>query len=328
MKFAADRQIPAVHATWLEDSLSRGELLPYDAYMLNKPVQPLAHPQKPRQNANPQAAPSEKPIGSSRREENPQTHQKRTHEPNMITKLKGLPQPRALDMALPDVMSVATDAFAHQHDVTSFSDAARDDHSLAGFDGNFSLPLQDRIHADPYAKTNSRERSSSAESLIRAAPAAHRLDPAKEPTSFAVPQRPPEKAAGQSEQDYSDMLTTMRASRKTAPTSTDQADEKRRRRRQLGRATSTRSNPSAEDGSGNLDLADDAGDENSVLVPEYQPSQELGWDSPGAAKAREQMIKKLGGTVQERSVPAEGIGVVKDAAEESRVGVRASRRRG
>jgi DNA replication regulator DPB11 len=328
MKFAADRQIPAVHAAWLEDSLSRGELLPYDAYMLNKPAQPVAHPQKPRQNANPQAAPSEKPIGSSRGEENPQTHQKKTHEPNMITKLKGIPQPRALDMALPDVMSVATDAFAHQSDITSFSDAARDDHSLAGFDGDFALPLQDRTSPGPYARTNGRERSSSAESLIRAAPAAHRPSPAKEATSFAMPQRPPEKAAGQSEKDYSDMLAAMRANRKPALTSTDQADEKRRRRRQLGRATSTRSNPSAEDGSGgNLDLEEDAGDENSVLVPEYQPSQELAWDSPGAAKARETMIRKLGGTVQERSVPAEGIGVVKDAAG-SGVGGRASRRRG
>jgi hypothetical protein len=112
------------------------------------------------------------------------------------------------------------------------------------------------------------------------------------------------------EKDYSSILAQLRANRKAAPTSVDQAPGKFRQRRQLGRATSTRSNASAGDSSGNL-LAEEE-DENTVLVEEYQPSQELGWDSPGAAKAREQMIRKLGGTVQDKSVVVEGIGVVKD----------------
>jgi DNA replication regulator DPB11 len=324
MKFAADRHIPAVHATWLDDSLSRGELLPYDAYMLNKPAQPLAHPQKPRQNANPQIVPSEKPIGPSRREANLQLHQNKAQEPKMITKPQGPPQPRALDMVLSDVTSASVDAFAHPNDSAVFSDAGQEDHSLGAFDGNFSLPLQERVPSDRNAKADARQRSSSAESLIRAAPAAHKPRSISETTSYTMPQQPPEEEEG--EKDYSDILAKLRANRKAAPTPTDQADEKRRKRRLLGRATSTRSNQSVAEGSGHFDL-NDVEDENSVLIPEYQPSQELGWDSPGAAKAREQMIKKLGGTVKERSVPAEGIGVVKDAVNESGLG-RASRRRG
>jgi hypothetical protein len=112
------------------------------------------------------------------------------------------------------------------------------------------------------------------------------------------------------ERDYSSILAQLRANRKPAPTSVEQAPGKSRQRRHLGRATSTRSNASAGDSSGNL-LAEEE-DEKTVLVEEYQPSQELGWDSPGAAKAREQMIRKLGGTVQDKSVAVEGIGVVKD----------------
>jgi hypothetical protein len=62
-------------------------------------------------------------------------------------------------------------------------------------------------------------------------------------------------------------------------------------------------------------------------VNEYQPSQELGWDSPGAAKAREQMIKKLGGTLKERSVPVQAIGGAMDGPSETRVSSRTGRKR-
>lgn len=242
----------------------------------------------------------------------------------MIAKPKGPPQPRALDMVLPDANLEYADSFGHLNDSVVFSDAGQNDHSVGGLDGSLWLPLQDRVLSDRNANTNARQRSSSAESLIRAAPAAQNPHSVNEPTNYTVPQQLPEGAEG--EKDYSDILAQLRANRKAAPTPTDQAEEKRRKRKLLGRAPSTRSNQSMTEGSGSLDL-NDAEDENSVLIPEYQPSQELGWDSPGAAKAREQMIKKLGGTVKERSVPAEGIGVVKDAVNESGLG-RASRRRG
>lgn len=129
------------------------------------------------------------------------------------------------------------------------------------------------------------------------------------------------------EKDYSDLLTKLRANRKEVPTPEDQADEKRRRRRQLGRATSTRSIGSTGDASsGNLGL--DAEDEDeTVVINEYQPSQELGWDSPGAAKAREAMIKKLGGTLKERSVPVQAIGGAMDGPSEGGMTSRTGRKR-
>ncbi|KAL1654270.1 protein kinase activating protein dpb11 [Didymella pomorum] len=181
-------------------------------------------------------------------------------------------------------------------------------------------------------------RSSSAESLIRAAPAPRTTKQAREPSPDSVipapseppapvpePQRPVQQP--EEEKDYSELLSKLRANRKEAPTPEDQADEKRRRRRQLGRATSTRSIGSTGDASsGNLGL--DAEDEDeTVVINEYQPSQELGWDSPGAAKAREAMIKKLGGTLKERSVPVKAIGGAMDGPSEGGMTSRAGRKR-
>jgi DNA replication regulator DPB11 len=142
------------------------------------------------------------------------------------------------------------------------------------------------------------------------------------PADPEPPVPPPLKPA--EEKDYSDILAQLRANRKPLPSAADANESTRRRgRRQLGRATSTRSNGSAADSSGQLNLD---GDDDKEQAQEYQPSQELGWDSPGAAQAREQMIKKLGGRLTEKSVRVEGIGVVRDVASEN-AGARASRKR-
>ncbi|KAJ4311768.1 protein kinase activating protein dpb11 [Neodidymelliopsis sp. IMI 364377] len=240
--------------------------------------------------------------------------------------------------------------------VTLMADSVRtsrtsgNDESFVGFDGNASLPLQDITANSPRRPSisstgsnrgnpKSRARSSSAESLIKAAPAARNSKPAREPTPDSVipapldapiPEPPVPAHEPEEEKDYSDMLSKLRASRKAAPTPADQADEKRRRRRQLGRATSTRSNQSTGDASSaglGLDAAAEEDDDETVLMNEYQPSQELGWDSPGAAKAREQMIKKLGGTLKERSVPVQAIGGAMDGPSETRVSSRTGRKR-
>ena len=72
-----------------------------------------------------------------------------------------------------------------------------------------------------------------------------------------------------------------------------------------------------------MDRSDE--DDETVVLNEYQPSQELGWDSPGAAKAREAMIKKLGGTLKEKSVPVKAIGGAMDGPSESGMTSRAGR---
>jgi DNA replication regulator DPB11 len=158
-------------------------------------------------------------------------------------------------------------------------------------------------------------------------------EPQPEPGSVIPPDTEPPVPQGVSknkepeeEKDYSSILAQLRANRKSAPGPTDEASSKTRKRRQLGRATSTRSNVSAGESSGDI-LADDD-NENTVVIEEYQPSQTLGWESPGAAKAREQMIRKLGGTVQEKSVAVEEIGVVRDVGGEELMGRAGRKRRG
>jgi hypothetical protein len=187
-------------------------------------------------------------------------------------------------------------------------------------------------------KSKARQRSSSAESLIRAIPAPKL---ARQPTPDSVipapsqpaapePEPQPQAKEAEEEKDYSDLLTKLRANRKDAPTSEDQDNQKRRRRRQLGRATSARSVGSTGDASpGNpgLDGENEDEDDETIVINEYQPSQELGWDSPGAARAREAMIKRLGGTLKEKSVPVKAIGGAMDGPSESRMTSRAGRKR-
>jgi len=83
---------------------------------------------------------------------------------------------------------------------------------------------------------------------------------------------------------------------------------------------STRSNQSGTSSGNtnnhNISLDKDDEDDESALVEEYQPSQQLAWDEPGAAKAREVMIRKLGGTIKDKSVPVQGIGMVMDESGE------------
>jgi DNA replication regulator DPB11 len=335
LKFATDRGIPAVRATWLWDCIRDGQKQPYSKYQINHVISP--RPQKTKPVAKPQL-PIEIPPARLSTGESFELRQKKA-QPVIKPAERGPPQSRALDLALSanPTPESATDSFTRPN--TGFNDSAldHDEAFIPGLDGHALYPLQDISANSPRrpsttsldSKSVSRQRSSSAESLIRPATTLRKSRLAKEPTPDSVipadpeppappPQEPPE------EKDYSDILAQLRANRKPLPSAADANDSTRRRgRRQLGRATSTRSTGSAADSSGqlNLDGADD-----KEQAEEYQPSQELGWDSPGAAQAREQMIKRLGGRVTEQSVRVEGIGVVRDVASEN-AGARAPRKR-
>ncbi|RAR01717.1 subunit of dna polymerase ii [Stemphylium lycopersici] len=351
LKFATDKRIPAVDVKWLWECLRSGRLQSYAEYQLNK----TAQPQKPKQRAQRQVHEPTAPLsdGSAKAHEQSQA-------PKIVTKQsrQQLPQrPGVLDLAQSaDGSSTATtDPSARTNDNTNNLNLDDDESAISGFDGAASFPLQETSANSPRRpstssetpKPFSRARSSSAESLIAPVPrkSKHDRDTATtdtlnpEPALDAVipagaepevPQEPPKEKEPEEEKDYSSILAQLRANRKTAPSPADgQAASKTRKRRQLGRATSTRSNASAGgDSSGNLLANDDDDEENTVLVDEYQPSQELGWDSPGAAKAREQMIRKLGGTVQEKSVAVEGIGVVRDVGGDGPTGRAGRKRRG
>jgi DNA replication regulator DPB11 len=336
LKFASDKRIPAVTATWLWDCISRGSLQSYSGYQLN--IAELQQPQKPRTKIR---ASADTPI-LPREDEGNTSRQGRRQPAKVATKPQRLQRPRALDLARSaDATPESTVDPLANLDTSTNSYTFDHEPVVPGYDGPASQPLQDISANSPRrpsleslgSKPVSRHRSSSAESLIRAVPAPKTKRNGKAPAPPApdsvipadpAPPLPPPQKEPEEEKDYSDMLAKLRANRKAAPTPAEQANGKRPRR-QLGRATSTRSNQSTGDvSSGNINLDDE--DESTVLIEEYQPSQELGWDSPGAAKAREQMIKKLGGTIKERSVPVQGIGIVKDVGGDS-VG-RSSRRRG
>lgn len=326
LKFTRDKQIPAVHATWLWDSLQSGELRPYHDYQLN--ALSKTHQQKPGPSID-------VPTARLSEEDSFKLQQRKAQAAKTVTKVQR-PQQHCAPALSPSAEATpasTTGSLTLPTASTSDADLYQSEHAIGAMDGQESFALQETTAnssrrpstSSTDSKRFSRHRSSSAESLIKAVPALgdskHRPKFIPESviptdTESLIPDHKDVPKDPEGEKDYSVILAQLRANRKAAPTPAQQEDGKRRRRRQLGRATSTRSNQSTGDSSGKIELdADD--DMHSVLVDEYQPSQELGWDSPGAAKAREQMIKKLGGTIQERSVPVQGIGIVKDVVSES-----------
>jgi DNA replication regulator DPB11 len=320
LKFATDRRIPAVYATWLWDCLRTGQLQPYGKYQLNATASP--QPQKSKIQPKPQNS-TEVPTARLSTEKSFELQQKKVHGAKKATKSREPQRPQLLDLAVSADATPAstTDSLTRANTRTNHLALDVNDISANSPRRPSTVSLE--------SKSVSRHRSSSAESLIRSAPAQRKSRPAKEPTPDSVipadseapappPQEPPE------EKDYSDILAQLRANRKPLALPADHSSTTRRRgRRQLGRALSTRSNDSTADSSGQLNLD---GDDDREQVQEYQPSQELGWDSPGAVKAREEMIKRLGGKVSENSVRVEGIGVVRDVVSEGLRG-RVSRKR-
>jgi DNA replication regulator DPB11 len=338
LKFATDRRIPAVHATWLWDCLRYGQLQSYGKYQLNT----VAPPQPLKSKSKPQAS-TEEATAKVSSEESFELQKKKVQDVKKASRPRGLHKPRALDLATSadptpaSTTDVLTNPDIHTNHTHDDEDDDEEERSIPGLDGSASMPLQDISANSPRrpsttsldSKCISRQRSSSAESLIR--PAAQRKTKATKDSTresvVPVDTEPPALLLHEppEEKDYSDILAQLRANRKPLPSPADaNASTRRRGRRQLGRATSTRSNDSTADSSGQLNLD---GDDDKEQAQEYQPSQELGWDSPGAAKAREQMIKRLGGKVTETSVRVEGIGVVRDVASESAGGRMVRRRR-
>jgi DNA replication regulator DPB11 len=333
IKFATDRRIPAVRKTWLWACLRTGGLQPYSDFQLNTFAhQPQTSKPKPKPHSSTEA-PLEKSSG---------LQQRKAQAVVKVPKPRGPAHPRALNLVPSANTTPATTSAPQTRPNISTNNSPDDcDIAIPGYDGHASLPLQDISANSPCRPSTSsnelkpiiRNRSSSAESLIRPPRKAkdanhppHEQAPGSVIPADTAPAVP--EAGPTDEKDYSDILAQLRANRKPVPSPADPNSSTRRRgRRQLGRAASTRSNGSSANGSGRLNLDDT---DEQEKAQEYQPSQELGWDTPGAAKAREQMIKRLGGRVEEKSVRVEGIGVVRDVASEATggsIGGRASRKK-
>lgn len=334
VKFATERRIPAVHAAWLWECVRAGKLQPYSDFQLNTlPPQPVTSKSKPTQ-----PSPVEVPTARLSTQESFELQQKKGRLAQSETKSR---KPRALDLAISvdPTPASTTDSLTNLN--TNAPNTDYQDNVIPGLDGSASLPLQDisansprRPSTDSGSKSASRARSSSAESLIRPLPRKARINKPESVLANDTDSNPPEAVQAEAEppkelpeeKDYSDILAQLRANRKPLPSPADQGTTGRRRgRRQLGRATSTRSNQSTADSANGTLNFDELNDRETEV--EYQPSQELGWDSPGAAKAREQMIKRIGGRVTEKSVRVEGIGVVRDVESELGHGGRVGRRR-
>ncbi|KAF2786767.1 hypothetical protein K505DRAFT_343518 [Melanomma pulvis-pyrius CBS 109.77] len=406
-KFATDKQIPAVHSTWLWDCLSTGKLQPFDRYLLNT-IAP--RPQKPHQK--PQASFTVVPTAPLSEEDSAKLRNRKTKK-SATTNPRGVPQQsRTLDLALsadPIPLS-STESSTVPNPSTRLSFLYQDESPPLDFDDGASFPLRD-IHpsvnsprrpstssdtsAGTLNKTNSVSTSrsnSTSDAPRKSAPAPRPSRLTKEtspdsvlpaidpviPTDDSIvpaedsvitaynPALPPENTVIPADpipeqKDHASIMYSIMAARKAhaaAVTSksgpiTTKEDDKRKRRRQLGRATSTRSNPSTADdivsrassvaegakrGIIGEEIAEadevDAGGEEGFngkarnMYEAYQPSQELGWDAPGAQEVREQMIRAMGGKVEESGMLVASIGVVKDVVSEGGGGMsRAVRKR-
>lgn len=117
-------------------------------------------------------------------------------------------------------------------------------------------------------------------------------------------------------------------------------NQRRRKRGLLGRATSGTSNPSTSvsfSRTSSLGVAEhpatasqgaelDAEDRPEIKFTEYLPSQSLLYEDPEVQAAREDMIRRMGGKVEEVIGVVSPIGVVRDVVTEGVAG-RVSRRR-
>lgn len=338
-RFASDKGIPAVHASWLWDCIFSGSAEPYDRYLLNT-IQ--SQPQKSKERS--QASFAEVPTAPLSEEDSLKLRQRKARNAKPTPKPRGglrRPGPLELSLSGPSTPASTTGSSTNQNTTANDSSLDQDEPLSGAFDGAGSLPLQEinpsvnsprRPSASSTGSISFPTKSSSTRSdSISDAPtksAGGQLKPqsAKEatpdPAVSARDTRYSEEKARPPEKDYSEIMSKLLATRKTTNLTEKEDEQGRRKRRPLGRAQSMRSNPSTNEDilsrQNSMSLAEEGeeGDGIEKLRKGFElpePSQELGWDSPGAQKARERMIRAMGGKVEEGRNALEGIGVVKDS---------------
>lgn len=226
-------------------------------------------------------------------------------------------------------------------------------------DGGESLPLQDvdpgvnsprKPSINAVARQNmksSLSRGISIDAVLEVAPALPPQSHVRQPSpnlgipadtapSAEVPINEPNPPPP--EKDYSDIMSKLLASRKTSVPMDKEEEKGRRRRRPLGRAQSTRSNtstaadeaPSRQSSTAKVVEEEEMGDHDDNILQAFkppEPSQQLGWDSPGAQRAREKMIRAIGGNVMSESTTIQETKVVRDAVSETALGMSRSTRK-
>lgn len=358
-RYATEKRIPAVHASWLWECLGSGDLQPFDGYLLNTlPSQS----EKPRQNL--QQPFNEVPTAPLSREDSEKLRRRKAQAIKHASRPQSQNAPQrggTLDLTLSTGTTNSSSNASLTHPNTSNDWAPDDEQGIGGYDGQASLPLQD---INPSVNSPRRPSTSSNTSNSKTTTTSTRSnslsDAARKPAPAAPTSKPPKDRTPDSgvppltdpapePKDYSSIMSNILAQRKAAAEQNPNPDaEKKKRRRQLGRAASSRSNPSTADDvvshassalatehrvSEHLDetvldnMLDGAKDLGKGRLDEYQPSQELGWDAPGAQEAREQMIRAMGGKVEETSGVVRSVGVVRDVVSADRGAGRAGRRK-
>lgn len=354
VKYTAEKQIPIVHANWLWDCITSGEIQPFDSYLLSAVT---SQPQKPRR----------RPIDSSNRvvptaplskEDSIKLHQRKVQKTRLTHDTASNPsrRPGALELSAsgpptPPAADFSTNPNTTHTQSKHSSLEFEQDAQLTGlYDGTASLPLQD---VDPNVNSPRKRSTSSTESAMFPKPTESlgkqaqrntRSTRQPSPDSVIPPDTdPPIEGLAEApmiapppEKDYSDIMSKLLATRKTSTPAEQEAENGRRKRRPLGRAQSGRSNTSDDVFSRHSSASkvveeEEMGLEDGQVLDAFkppEPSQMLGWDSPGAQRAREKMIRAIGGSVAIESPMIQETRVVKDTLNETSLGMgRASRKR-
>ncbi|KAF2204130.1 hypothetical protein GQ43DRAFT_410089 [Delitschia confertaspora ATCC 74209] len=359
LKYARQQRIPAVHSTWLWDCIEKGEVQPFDDYLLKYDQHDnsgkTAHTGVPTTSLTDESRPKPPP----KKAQVPQY--KPTHRSNAS-------RPGRLDFAPSRSVTLEPDSYDHQEN---------DLNQGLALDGPSSVPLQELPNGTNASRrpstvsnqsTKSRPGSSSSNSaappqnkhLLTPDSSAHARGPTPAPDSANPVESilPDEKPVLLP--DHTEIMKEILARRKAAAANSainnGMEDKRKRRRSKLGRAPSNISNPSISgsapnntDIAGVPDNAPETAPENKAdhdpnhvdlvnpptdkgkqrVVEEYQASQSLLYEDAEVEAKREKMIMAMGGTVQARGMVVGPIGVVKDVVTDGGLGYggRVGRRR-
>ncbi|KAF2736553.1 hypothetical protein EJ04DRAFT_511039 [Polyplosphaeria fusca] len=318
-RFATEKQIPAVHSSWLWDCLRTGELQSFDDYLLNK-----ISPKVLAQGQQAQEPFTEIPTAPLSETDSEKLRRKQAQKAKTPSKAQNsIRKPGPLDLTLSTNLTPLSTELSTNANSVSHLPPDEEEAAIGGLDGPASMPLQDinpsvnSPRRPSHSSTSSKSRNSSTRSnstsdaSLKPAPAP--IKPrkgvraiTKEPSPDSVIPPPTECSSAdppQSEIDPADTLAKILAARKAAAANApiDKEEQKKKRRRQLGRAQSTRSNPSTAEehhsrtssgsvAAGMVAVEDEVRESKGYQA--YQPSQELQWAAPGAQEAREQSVVK------------------------------------
>lgn len=352
MKYAADKKIPVVRADWLWACITSSEAQPYDAYLLEAfPSQP-----QPRRKPN-DASSKDVPTAPLSKEDSMKLQQKKVQKDRLASDTRSSSRrPGALELSAPGSLSPSTSGLStnpNPIDIQSRppSSASEHDAQLPGnYDGTASMPLQDVDANSPRKRsatsTDLTPYSKLADPVAKPVPAQRNARPVRQssPDSVVPPDiEAPLEASAEApiapplEKDYSDIMSKLLANRKMTATAEKEEHKGRRRRRPLGRTQSGRSNTSTADdplsrpSSAKVVEEEEMGEVDGHVLEAFkppEPSQMLGWDSPGAQRAREKMIRAIGGNLAIDAPAIQETRVVKDAVSDASLSMgRASRKR-